>query len=579
MGTVVDLNRPTGWRRTPPRPFTVAHFKEYCSRLRFDDGEYRAPDDWQLDFARDVFRGYVSSGRHIGPTRGGSHDIENLLLVGEGNGKTSFAAELALYGCDWADRPWIPVGASTRDQAKVLYNQAKGFVNGTPGMDRRFKCFDGYRAIRPLVTPGQVEAGWYPARMLGKRRPGQGIEICPWDPASNDGAIPYPYFICDELHRHGDDTGDLTLWRLWLGKCKKRGAQGIGISTAGEPGTEFEDLRDRIRQRAVSSVRRYGGTHYRGGRAVMYEFMADDPGAIISPWVNDELDPDIVDRVARATAACNPLKQNTVESFRADLESPSLDIGTFKRLKCNVPARSTLAAITDHDWAATAAHEFDRIPEGERIDIGFDAAWKWDTAAIVPCWRAPAQDGWPRGFLLLDEALVEVPPRDGSSMHPDRVKARFLALRERYPIDAVVMDTSDAEDVAAWIADELGVRVVDRQQSNDLHVLDFKNFMRGLRNCQPSRYPLEKAQADEAKHAWPLRRVRRCPQLTRHTMNAIARRLPRGDHRFDRPNTSRNQKRQDVRVIDALTAAGMVVTHAVGEELPDVLPMVAMVGR
>jgi hypothetical protein len=46
-------------------------------------------------------------------------------------------------------------------------------------------------------------------------------------------------------------------------------------------------------------------------------------------------------------------------------------------------------------------------------------------------------------------------------------------------------------------------------------------------------------------------------------MNAVARRLPGGDYRFDRPSTVRmNARAQDRRVIDALTAAGMVVEHS-----------------
>jgi hypothetical protein len=46
--------------------------------------------------------------------------------------------------------------------------------------------------------------------------------------------------------------------------------------------------------------------------------------------------------------------------------------------------------------------------------------------------------------------------------------------------------------------------------------------------------------------------------LRSHVLNATARRLPGGDHRFDRPNQSRG-KDQDRRVIDALTAASMAV--------------------
>lgn len=486
------------------RPFTVDHFRVYASRLVFDDGKCREPESFQLDFARDVFNG----------------DKECLLVVPEGNGKTSLVAELALYGCDWAPDPWIPVGASSRDQAKTLYTQAKGFVDRTPGLKRRFRCFDGYRAIKPLNAT------------TGKPRPGRGIEICPWDPDTNDGVIPYPYFICDELHRHPD----LSLWRLWTGKCRKRGAQGIGISTAGEPGSEFEELRDRIRQLAVTSKKRYGGTHYRGGNLVMYEFRLDKPELCMK---------------AKEVAKVNPLSTITAEMLAEDMESPTFDIGDWKRLKCNLPARSVHAAITDDEWAYAASVETE-IPEGARIDVGLDIGWKYDTTALVPLWRAP-------DYLLLDEAIVIVPPRDGTSLHPDRIKEKFIRLNERNPIDAVVMDTTDGEDIMSWLEDNLGVAVIDRQQSNDLHVLDYKNFMRGLRNARSVKPPGK----DEAKHSMPLRHVERCPRLTRHSMNAVARRLPRGDFRFDRPEQSRNAKKQDRRVIDALTAAGMVVTNSV----------------
>jgi phage terminase large subunit-like protein len=90
------------------------------SRLVFDDGERRGLEEWQVDFARDVFRGPEAA-------------REAWLLVPEGNGKTTFVSGLALYGCDFARNPWIPVGASSRDQARILYNQAKVFVPSTPG--------------------------------------------------------------------------------------------------------------------------------------------------------------------------------------------------------------------------------------------------------------------------------------------------------------------------------------------------------------------------------------------------------------------------------------------------------------
>ncbi|HLF06398.1 MAG TPA: hypothetical protein VI893_04390, partial [Thermoplasmata archaeon] len=57
-------------------------------------------------------------------------------------------------------------------------------------------------------------------------------------------------------------------------------------------------------------------------------------------------------------------------------------------------------------------------------------------------------------------------------------------------------------------------------------------------------------------------------EFRRHVLNAIARRLPGEEMRFDRPSQSRNVRsgRQERRVIDALTAAAMVHNEVAGGE-------------
>jgi hypothetical protein len=193
------------------------------------------------------------------------------------------------------------------------------------------------------------------------------------------------------------------------------------------------------------------------------------------------------------------------------------------------------------------ACDLTETPEGVPAIYGLDIGWMWDTTAIAPL--VPLPD-----FRLLGEALVLVPPRDGSSLHPDRIKEAFYRLRERNPIQAIVMDTTDAKDLEAWFQDDheagdgspawKGVPVIDRSQGNDSQVEDYASFNKGMRDGT-------------------LKRVRSCPLLTHHAMNAVKRRLPRGDHRFDRPMRSRTDlRKQDRRVIDALTAAGMAVQHS-----------------
>jgi hypothetical protein len=100
------------------------------------------------------------------------------------------------------------------------------------------------------------------------------------------------------------------------------------------------------------------------------------------------------------------------------------------------------------------------------------------------------------------------------------------------------MDPSKAEQLAEWIEREIGAKVLERTQSNSQAVEDFARFMEALRNGW-------------LKHTGDA-------GLTRHVLNAIAKTLPQGDVRFERPSQTRQGGDQDRRVIDALTAASMV---------------------
>ena len=461
----------------------VEHFRRYAGHLVFDDGERRDPQDWQLEIVADIFRGFR----------------EVWEIVPEGNGKSTLLAEVALYGADFSETPWIPVGAASAKQARIIYDQAAGFVERTEELRDRFVCFGGYKLIRSKVNGGI------------------GIEVFAAEAKTGDGVIPYPFAIVDELHRHDD----LRLYSLWKGKLRKRGGQILAISTAGEPETPFESTRDAIRRRATD--RQWNGSHLR----------ATGEGLVLHEWMvpSDEACSDMA-----AVKAANPLWSITEAGLGEDYRSPTMDLGDWKRLKCNRPTRSVTSAITDKEWEDAQVAEI--IPAGAEIDVGLDVAFKWDTTAFVPLWRAPK-------YRLLGAATVLKPPRDGSSMHPDEIKHAMLELCSAYTVQTVVMDMSGsgAIDVGSWIEDELNLTVIDRQQTPKLKVADYQAFTEGLRNAT-------------LKHTGD-------PDLRSHVLHAIARRLPGGDYFFDRPSSVRqNARAQDRRVIDALTAAAMVVEHS-----------------
>jgi phage terminase large subunit-like protein len=451
--------------------------------LVLDTGENWDLEPFQANFISDVFSGVP----------------ECWLVVPEGNAKTTLAAALALYHCQFTLSASVPVGAASREQAEILYRQAEGFVFRSPAIHNLFVCLEGYRRIR--------------CDSMGSR-----IQIFAADDKTGDGVIP-TLAICEELHRQRD----LRLYRTWRGKLEKRGGQLVAISTAGEPGGEFEETREKIRLSATVTDRSETFVRAASDNLILHEWAM--------PAKGDIEDLGLVKR-------CNPLKALTVAKLKRKWESPTMTREHWSRYVCNLPTRSENAAIQEIEWANAATTE--KIPKGTPIWVGLDIGWKWDTTAILPHWWRDED------FRLFGPAIVLVPPRDSTSLDPDKVERALVVIHERNPIHTVVMDMSRGEDTANWIKTELGAVVVDRTQGNEFACQDYEKFMEALRNGQ-------------LKHSGDA-------DLKSHALNAIARMTPSGKARFDRPSQTRQGGDQERRVIDALTAAAMV--HATVAMLP-----------
>lgn len=478
----------------PGDPFTVEHFERWAYELTLDTGDRWRVDPFFLAFVEDLFAGIP----------------ECWLVVPEANTKTTGTAGVALYHCEHTPYGWAAWAASARDQAEIGYIQAEGFIERTPRLQPLFKCHPGYRRIRSRVN-------------------GARLQIFAADDRTGDGIIP-TLGLLDELHRHRD----LRLYRTWRGKIAKRGGQIAALSTAGEPGSEFEETRERIRQSAEDL--RIEGSFTR----------AVSGGVVLHDWAVPE-DGDVEDM--GVVKAANPFSGITVEALREKRNSPTMTLSHWRRFVCNLPTREVEVAVQEAEWYA--ARVDDGIPAGEPIWLGLDLGWKYDTTALVPFWM-PRPD-----FRLFGPASILVPPRDGGMLDARLVEQALLETHERNPIHTVVMDPTKGEQLAQWIESELGCEVVEHQQSLSLQVLDYLRFMEALREGW-------------LHHTGD-------PGLSRHVLNAVAKMLPRGDVVFERPRQSRTVSRDhDRRVIDALMAAAMVhciATAAQGP--PDLEPMVA----
>src|SRR5688500_16530663 len=86
-------------------PFTVPHFRLYCSKLVLDNGERFILEDFQEEVSEDIFAGFS----------------EVWEIVPEGCGKTTFMGAHGLYHGDYTPSAFVPIGASSREQAEILY--------------------------------------------------------------------------------------------------------------------------------------------------------------------------------------------------------------------------------------------------------------------------------------------------------------------------------------------------------------------------------------------------------------------------------------------------------------------------
>jgi len=459
----------------------MPHFRAWARECVLDTGQPWVLEDFQEWFVRDLFKGYA----------------EAWLVVPEGNTKTTLLGGVALYHCEYRESAMVPVGASAREQAEWIYRQAEGFVLRTPRLREVFRCQEGYRRIRC-------------DSMMSR------IQVFAADDRTGDGVIP-TLCLLDELHRHRD----LRLYRTWRGKLGKRGGQLAAISTAGEPGSEFEVTRELIRQSATRVKRSRGGAYLRAesSQLVLHEWAVPETG-------------DVEDMATVKRA--NPFSGVTVVGLRDKRSSPTMTLPHWRRFVCNLATRAGNAAVTEVEWEKAETAE--RIPPGEPVWAGLDIGWKWDTTAIVPLWMPSPEQ------RLFGPASVVTPPRDGTSTDPHLIEIALEDLHAVNPIHTIVMDMTKGEQLAAWIEAELGAEVVDRGTKNADAVMDYDKFMEALRN------------------GW-LRHTGDAA-LKRHVLNAVARMLPGGDTRFDRPSSSRGGRTgsdlQEVRVIDALVAAAMV---------------------
>jgi phage terminase large subunit-like protein len=337
---------------------------------------------------------------------------ETLILIPKKNGKSTLLAALALYHLATTPDAECVIGAASRDQATILYDQAAGFVRRAPGLQARVDVKRGYREIRSRRDSGRI-------RVLAA------------DVDTADGVIP-TLALVDELHRH-KSAGLYGVFRDGLGP---RQGRMITISTAGDHELSPLGLM-RAAALGLPDIEREGAhvvARSADGAYVLHEW---------SLGKDDDLDD------MRVVKRVNPASWQTVAALRARHDSPSMLPWQWARFACGVWVGSEAWWIMGEDWHALRVG--DEIADGERITLGFDGARVGDSTALVAC---RVDDG------LIEPLRVWEAPDDvvGWEVPADEVDNAVADAHERYRVIRGYYDPplwrSEIEDWARRFGDK-----------------------------------------------------------------------------------------------------------------------------
>lgn len=344
---------------------------------------------------------------------------ETLVLIPKKNAKTTTLAAVALYHLLTTPDATCYIGASSRDQARILFDQAEGLVNRS-----------GW--LRDEV---QVQGGYL---RINSRHDGGRIKVLAADAGTADGVIP-TLALVDELHRH--KSPDLyAVFRDGLGA--KQG-QMITISTAGD---DEETTLGKIRSEAHSLPGMIQQDAYRYARTESFAFHE---------WGLESSD-DKED--LKTVKLANPASWQTVKELKIRHDSPTMKPWEWARFACGIWMVGEDSAISEAEWRECASPGVEIDEDGDVV-LGIDFGWRWDTTAMVPV----AKDG---EMVVVGEPTILTPPQNGSSMDENRVFGAIVNYIEQYPNLRIVLDpNAGGEFMAQRISREYGTTVIEHAQA------------------------------------------------------------------------------------------------------------------
>lgn len=387
----------------------AAFAREYC---RHTKGRWAGLpvefEPWQQAFLDEAFR-LDDDGRRV---------YRNVLLgLPRKNGKSTLAAALALYmaGADGEAGAEVIIAAGSRDQAGIVFDQARAFVDASPDLAHHFDAqrFVIYgpagSTIKRVAADGRMQHGTSPSAV-----------------------------ILDELHALETPRQEELYAALNTASGAREQPMNLAITTAGY---NRHTILGRLYADAMRSpdVQREGmltiARNVEAGFLMWWYGLADD----------DEPTPENV-------LAANPASWITSAVLEAQRESPTVDEYAFRRLHANQWTSTRNAWLPAGAWEGLARDGY-AIPEGADVVVAVDVGLVHDSTAVAIGCRLP--DGRValdcRVWAARDDAVAHI-ILPGGRVDLGVVEDYIESLADRYTVRELVYDPRFFERSAAVLS-------------------------------------------------------------------------------------------------------------------------------
>lgn len=356
-----------------------------------------------------------------------------LIGLPRKNGKSSLLSSLALWSAaaEGEHAPDVVVAAGSREQAAVVFDQARSFAESNPDLalwfdQQRFviKCPQTDGLIRRVASDGKLQHGLNPSTI-----------------------------VADELHSWMTPRQE----ELWAAMQTSTGAREqpltCSITTAGYD-------RDTVLGRLYKQAMELPSLEERNDGSLLV--AKDTDSGFLFWWYTAPEDVDIEDEDAWMRA--NPASWVTPETLRQQLDSPTVDEQAFRRLHLNQWTATRTSWLKPGLWDEMQDGELRPVP-GTPVYLGIDVGLVHDTTAVSMAWLVEDKVAINTHVW---SAVHDVPAHEyaeGGRVDLEQVEEYVRTLAKTYDVRELVFDPRFFERSAQTLSGE-GLTVAPLHQSS-----------------------------------------------------------------------------------------------------------------